>query len=211
MMALVSGRLRAAVLALLALPVCPWGFAQTTAARFDLIGPRIDVRVTRDGKTLPIASVPNLKAGDKLWLFPDLPRTQSVHYLLVAAFLRGTTNPPPDAWFTKIETWNKKVREEGITITVPDEAQQAILFLAPETGGDFTTLRSAVQGRPGVFVRASQDLAEAGFEQARIEKYLASIRQAPPSDRGHGSSVPCHPLAARDTPFRIRLACGAHV
>lgn len=182
MMAFVSGRLRAAVFALLALPFCPSLLAQTTAARFDLIGPRIDVRVTRDGKTLPIASVPNLKTGDKLWLFPDLPRTQSVHYLLVAAFLRGTTNPPPDAWFTKIETWNKKVREEGVTITVPDEAQQAILFLAPETGGDFTTLRSAVQGRPGVFVRASQDLAEAGFEQARIEKYLASIRQAAPGD-----------------------------
>ncbi|HEY2040970.1 MAG TPA: hypothetical protein VGG95_14965, partial [Edaphobacter sp.] len=110
------------------------------------------------------------------------PRTQSVHYLLVAVFLRGTTNPPPDKWFFKIETWNKKVREEGVTITVPDEAQQALLFLAPETGGDFATLRSAVQGRPGIFVRASQDLAEAGFEQARIEKYLAAIKTVPPGD-----------------------------
>jgi hypothetical protein len=182
MMAIFSGRLRGAFAASAGLLTAfSLSYAQT-AARFDLTGPRIDVRVTRDGKTLPIAAVPNLKAGDKLWLFPDLPRTQSVHYLLVAAFLRGTTNPPPDSWFTKIETWNKKVRQEGITITVPPEAQQAILFLAPETGGDFTTLRSAVQGRPGVFVRATQDLAEAGFEQARIEKYLASIRQAPPGD-----------------------------
>ncbi|HMG02726.1 MAG TPA: hypothetical protein VK596_06310, partial [Edaphobacter sp.] len=142
----------------------------------------MDVRVTRGDKTLPIAAVPNLKAGDKLWLFADLPRTQSVHYLLVAVFLRGTTNPPPEKWFFKIETWNKKVREEGATITVPDEAQQALLFLAPETGGDFVTLRSAVQGRPGIFVRASQDLTEAGFEQARIEKYLASIKVVPPGD-----------------------------
>ncbi len=183
MMAILSGRLRAAVIVASAalLSACS-SYAQTTAARFDLTGPHVDVRVTRDGKTLPIAAVPNLKPGDKLWLHPDLPPTQSVHYLLVAAFLRGTTNPPPDNWFTKIETWNKKVREEGVTITVPDEAQQAILFLAPETGGDFTTLRSAVQGRPGIFVRASQDLAEAGFEQARIEKYLASIRQRPAGD-----------------------------
>ncbi len=150
--------------------------------RFDLTGPRIEVHVTRGGTTLPIAQVPNLQAGDKIWLHPDLPPTQSVHYLLVAAFLRGTTNPPPDAWFFRIETWNKKVIEEGATITVPKEAQQVILFLAPETGGDFSTLRSAVRGRPGIFVRASQDLNEAGFEQARIEKYLASMKQVPPGD-----------------------------
>jgi hypothetical protein len=151
-------------------------------ARFDLVGPKIDVHVTRAGRTLPIAQVPNLQPGDKIWLHPDLPPTQSVHYLLVAAFLRGTTNPPPDNWFTEIQTWNKKVREEGVTITVPAEAQQVILFLAPETGGDFSTLRSAVRGRPGVFVRASQDLLEAGFEQARIEVYLANMRRVPPYD-----------------------------
>jgi hypothetical protein len=152
------------------------------AARFDLTGPPIDVHVTRGGRTLPIAQVPNLRPGDKIWLRPDLPPTQSVHYLLIAAFLRGSTNPPPDNWFTEIQTWNKKVRNEGVTITVPDEAQQVILFLAPETGGDFSTLRSAVRGRPGVFVRASQDLTEAGFEQARIETYLANIRRVPPDD-----------------------------
>ena len=82
----------------------------------------------------------------------------------------------------RIETWNKKVREEGVFVTVPAEAQQAVLFLAPETGGDFSTLKSAVRGRPGIFVRASQDLAEAGFEQARIERYLADIRRVPPAD-----------------------------
>src|SRR3984885_6614705 len=151
-------------------------------ARFDLAGPKVDVHVTLDGRPLPIAQVPNLLAGDKIWLRADLPPTQSVHYLLVAAFLRGTTNPPPDNWFFNIQTWNKKVREEGVTITVPAEAQQVILFLAPETGGDFSTLRSAVQGRPGVFVRASQDLLEAGFEQARIETYLANMRRVPPDD-----------------------------
>jgi hypothetical protein len=152
------------------------------AARFDLTGPKIEVRVTRGGKTLPIAVVPNLLPGDKLWVHPDLPTTQSAKYLLIVSFLRGTTNPPPDDWFTRIETWNKKVREEGVFVTVPAEAQQVILFLAPETGGDFSTLRSAVKGRPGIFVRASQDLAEAGFEQGRIERYIAEIKQVPPSD-----------------------------
>jgi hypothetical protein len=151
-------------------------------ARFDLIGPKIDVNVTRNGVTLPIASVPNLQGGDRLWVHPDLPASQSVHYLLICVFLRGNTNPPPDEWFTRIETWDRKVREEGTFITVPEEAQQAILLMAPETGGDFSTLKSAIKGRPGAFVRASQDLIEAGFEEARIEKYIAEIRKVPPSD-----------------------------
>src|ERR1035437_3514201 len=114
-------------------------------ARFDLVGPRIDVRVTRGSSTLPIAEVPNLQPGDKIWVKAELPASQSNHLLLIVAFLRGTTNEPPDNWFTKIETWDKKTLE-GTTITVPVEAEQAILFVAPETGGDFNTLRSAVKG-----------------------------------------------------------------
>ncbi len=151
-------------------------------ARFDLVGPKIDVRVTRDGVTLPIAAVPNLQAGDRIWIHPDLPPTQSVKYLLIVVFLRGTTNPPPPEWFTRVETWDKGVREEGTFVTVPKDAQQALMFLAPETGGDFSTLRSAVRGKPGAFVRASQDLLEAGFEEARIERYIADIRRVPPAD-----------------------------
>lgn len=151
-------------------------------ARFDLVGPRIDVQVTRGAVTLPIAAVPNLQPGDKLWIHADLPTSQSVHYLLVCVFLRGNTNPPPPDWFVRVETWNKKVQAEGAYITVPADAEQAVLLMAPETGGDFTTIRSAVMGRPGVFVRASQDLTIAGFEQARIEKYMVSIRNVPPSE-----------------------------
>src|SRR5260370_35083901 len=64
-------------------------------ARFDLAGPKVDVHVTRDHRTLPIAQVPNLLPGDKIWLHPDPPPTQPIHYLLVAAFLPATTNPPP--------------------------------------------------------------------------------------------------------------------
>ena len=174
-------------------------------ARFDLSGPHIDIHVTRAGVTLPIARVPNLQAGDQIWLHPDLPPTQSVHYLLIASFLRGTTNPPPDDWFTRVETWNKKVRQEGITVTVPEGAQQAILFLAPETGGDYSTLRSAVKGRPGIFVRASQDLAEAGFEQARIETYLASMKRVPPADSA--ALLDHSNLLARTLNLRPNLDC----
>ena len=177
-------RVRYLFLAVVLLGCVP--FALAADARFDLVGPKIDVRVTRGApgsqQTLPIASVPNLQPGDRLWIHPDLPPSQSVKYLLICTFLRGTTNPPPESWFFRVETWKKEVRDEGVFITVPAEAQQAVMFMAPETGGDFATLKSSVRGRPGVFVRASQDLNEAGFEQARIERYLADIRRVPPSD-----------------------------
>ncbi|MFZ0737798.1 MAG: hypothetical protein WBL70_09140 [Candidatus Acidiferrales bacterium] len=140
------------------------------------------MRVTRNGKTLPISAVANLQPGDRLWIHPDLPDGQSVHYLLIVAFLRGSTNPPPENWFTRLETWTKQAREEGIVVTVPEEAQQALLFLAPETGGDFGTLRSAVRGRPGVFVRASQDLNQASLDRSRLAKYLSEIRETSDSD-----------------------------
>src|SRR6185369_5070644 len=152
------------------------------SAAFDLAGPRIEVRVTRAGKTLPISRVPNLQAGDRLWIHPDLPDGESVRFLMIPSFLRGSTNPPPENWFTKVETWNKHVRQEGVVITVPPGAQQALIFLAPQTGGDFGTLRSAVRGKPGAFVRASKDLNQAKLDQSLLDKYLNAVREMTNSD-----------------------------
>src|ERR1700742_757551 len=87
--------------------------AHADAAPFDLAGPKVDVRVERKGATLPISAVPNLEPGDRLWIHPDFPDSQTVHYLLIVAFLRGSTNEPPENWFTRAETWNKKIRDEG--------------------------------------------------------------------------------------------------
>ena len=153
------------------------GFARPDNA-FDLTGPKIEIKVTRAGKTLGIADVPNLLPADRLWIHVDLPGDQAVHYLLVVAFLRGTTNPPPEDWFTRAETWNKQMIAEGIVVTVPKDAQQAILFLAPETGGDFSGLRTAVRSKPGVFVRAAQDLNQAGLDRTRADRYLDEIKDS---------------------------------
>jgi hypothetical protein len=71
---------------------------------------------------------------------------------------------------------------EGTTVIVPNEAEQALIFVAPETGGDFKTLRSAVKGKPGLFIRADVDLNEASFEQQRIERYLAAMKGLPAND-----------------------------
>jgi hypothetical protein len=174
-------------------------------AAFDLAGPRIEVRVTRAGKTLPISRVPNLQAGDRLWIHPDVPDGESVRFLMIPVFLRGSTNPPPDNWFTRVETWNKHVREEGVVITVPEGAQQALIFLAPQTGGDFGTLRAAVRGKPGAFVRASQDLNQASLDRSRLDKYLSAVREMSNSDAAalHDRSV----LLARSLNIKLDNDC----
>jgi hypothetical protein len=149
---------------------------------FDLAGPKVDVRVKRGDVTLPIGETPNLLPGDRLWIHPDFPESQTAHFVLIVAFLRGATNPPPPEWFTRVETWSHEAREEGVFVTVPEEAQQALLFLAPETGGDFGTLRKAVKSRPGTFVRAVQDLQAASGDRMRLDAYLAEVKETSQTD-----------------------------
>jgi hypothetical protein len=149
---------------------------------FDLAGPKVDVRVKRGEVTLPIAGTPNLLPGDRLWIHPDFPESQATRYVLIVAFLRGATNPPPPDWFTRVETWSRGAREEGVFVTVPAEAQQSLIFLAPETGGDFQTLRKAVRNRPGIFVRAVQDLQAASWERMRLDAYLAEVKETSQTD-----------------------------
>ncbi|HEX5432147.1 MAG TPA: hypothetical protein VFW83_09285, partial [Bryobacteraceae bacterium] len=174
-------------------------------AAFDLAGPKVDVHVKRSGVTLPISQVPNLQPGDRLWIHPDLPASQSTHFVLIIAFLRGATNPPPSDWFTRVETWNPNVRSEGVFVTVPSGAQQALLFLAPETGGDFNTLRNAVRGLPGSFVRAAQDLQAASWDRMRLESYLREVKFTALADPKTLRSRA--EMAARSLGIKINEAC----
>jgi hypothetical protein len=190
--------LYAVCLALLTLTAGP---VLAEPAPFDLVGPTLRVKVTHAGVTLPIAETPNLSAGDQLWIKADLPSAQSAHYLLVAAFLRGATNPPPENWFYKLETWNNKAAD-GLKIIVPRDAQQVLIFLAPQTGGDFKTLVDAVRGRPGAFVRASQDLNQATLDRSRLDVFLAAIRKAGPDELKAAS-----PLLARSLAIKFNAAC----
>jgi hypothetical protein len=119
-----ASRLRIFTLVFLLVP----GFLFADPAPFDLAGPKLEVKVIHAGKTLPISEVPNLSVGDQISIKTDLPPGQSVHYLLVAAFLRGATNPPPENWFFSSETWNSK-GSGGLKITVPkDEDDQQSLI-----------------------------------------------------------------------------------
>lgn len=147
--------------------------AQSTT--FDLAGPVLTMRVTRGTTTLPVGEVPSIRAGDRLEVKADLPADQSAHFVLVVAFLRGATNPPPKDWFFKAETWDKNPKKASLSITVPDGAEQAIAFMAPETGGGYNALVKAVRGRPGVFVRAAQDLFQASLDRARLETFVNGV------------------------------------
>jgi hypothetical protein len=179
--------------------------ARADAAPFDLTGPKLEVKVTRGDKTLPISQVPNLAPGDRVWIKADLPEGQSVHYLMVAAFLRGSTDSPPESWFFRQETWNRKSEDAGMTITVPEGAQQVLVFLAPVTGGDFRTLVNAVQGKPGQFVRASQDLNQAMLDRSRLDAYLAAVHSILANDPSKLKDAA--PLLARSLGMKVDDKC----
>jgi hypothetical protein len=179
--------------------------AQAAPEPFDLAGPTLEVSITRGAKTLPASEVPNLLTGDRLWIKADLPATQSAHYLMVAAFLSGSTNPPPETWFFPCKTWVGKCAQEGLTVTVPEGAQQVLLFLAPETGGDFKTVMGAVRGRPGAFVRTSQDLNQAELDRSRLERYLAAVRVL--NDADASKLAEAAPLLARSLAIKVDSKC----
>src|SRR6202043_3577200 len=179
--------------------------AQAAPAPFDLAGPILDVKITRGAQTLPASQVPNLAPGDRIWIKADFPATQSAHYLMVAAFLSGSTNPPPENWFFPCKTWTGKCAQDGLTVTVPEGAQQVLLFLAPQTSGDFRTLVSAVRGRPGAFVRTSQDLNQAALDRSRLARYLAAIRLL--SDADPSNLTEAAPLLARSLAIKVDPKC----
>jgi hypothetical protein len=179
--------------------------AHADPAPFDLAGPTIEVEVTRAGTTLPVSRVPNLVAGDRVWMKADLDARDSAHYVLVGAFLRGSTAPPPTSWFSRCDAWAGKCAAKGMTLTVPKEAEQLLVFLAPETGGDFTTLVNAVRGRPGVFVRAAHDLNQAGLDHSRLQSYLAAIRNLAEGDPARLKEVA--PLLSRSLGIKVDEKC----
>src|SRR5688572_2236534 len=174
-------------------------------APFDLKGPSLEVTVARDKTVLPIAQVPHLAAGDKLSIKADFPENQSEHYLLIVSFLRGPTNPPPKNWFFSCEAWKRACAEKGLNVTIPEGAQQALIFLAPEDGGDFRTLVNAVRGRPGAFVRATQDLNQATLDRSRLERYLSAIRRANAANPAVLKDTT--PLLARSLGIRVDEKC----
>nr|WP_162139991.1 hypothetical protein [Sphingomonas sp. Mn802worker] len=178
--------------------------ARAQGGAFDLTGPALQVSVTHHGAggetTLPLSQVPNLATGDRLRVAAVLPSDQGAHYRMVLAFLRGATNPPPEQWLSQARTW--KPKEAVIDVAVPAGAQQALVFLVPDTGGAFAAVRSAVRQRPGAFVRASQDLNQAMLDRTRLEMFVAQLR-------GHSAAEVAErsPVLAKSLAVKLDPAC----
>ncbi|MFC4594940.1 hypothetical protein [Sphingobium tyrosinilyticum] len=145
-------------------------------AAFDLPGPELSVSVSRAGRTLPIGKVPALATGDVVKIEANLPADQSIRYRLISAFLRGVTNPPPKSWIANAETWQQKEKKRILKLTVPDHARQLVLFMVPDTGGDLGTISDAIRGRPGEFVRVTQDINKASLDRSRLNAFIRGIR-----------------------------------
>src|SRR3546814_2145577 len=112
----------------------PWSQVQAAEpAPCDLSGTGLRVTVQRDGVTLPIDAVPTLEADDLLSIQADLPKDQGTKFLLLSAFLRGATNPPPEDWIRTVETWKRKDKDKTLWLQVPEGAKQLVLFFVPET------------------------------------------------------------------------------
>jgi len=174
-------------------------------APFDLAGPNLQITVTRGDHTLPIGEVPNLAPGDRVLIKAELPPTQSAHYLLIAAFLNGSTNPPPANEFFHCKAWTHPCQEQGLAVIVPKDAQQVMVFLAPETSGDYRTVVNAVRGRPGAFVRASQDLNQAMLDRSRLERYLVAIHAL--DQQSQSKLKDAAPLLARSLAIKVDEHC----
>ncbi|WP_445192274.1 hypothetical protein ACT009_17225 [Sphingomonas sp. Tas61C01] len=181
---------------------------------FDLVGPRLDVAVTRNGTTLPIDWVPNLAEGDLISIQLDQPPSGDERFRMVATFLRGAVARPPNGWFHDTVSGTRKGGK--LSLVVPKGAQQLALFVLPEKGGGANAIASAVRKQPGAFVRAVQELNQASLDRARLDTYLDTllkVERDDPGSVGGASQVLTRSLAIKlkaeclQQPAELQAAC----
>jgi hypothetical protein len=183
---------------------------EAAPSQFDLVGPRLDVAVTHNGETLPLAWVPNLAEGDRVSIRLDLPPAGSERFRLVAVFLRGAIERPPRDWFH--DTLSSKRGKAGdggnggdLSLVVPKGAQQLALFILPEKGGGADAVVSAVRKQPGAFVRAVQDLNQATLDRARLDTFLDVLLQAEREDPESVSAT--SQVLTRSLSIKLKAEC----
>lgn len=162
---------------------------QTSASTsFNVPGPLLQVNVHRGEETLPIYEVPSLQPGDVISVTSSFKEKEPVHWMLVSGFLRGATEPPPEKWFSEVDLWKHHNWNQPQRFTVPAGANQGLLFLAPDSGGGFSTLKNTVRRQPNLFLRVSQDMTRATAEQGRLNSFLDGMRSANPAGNPQSAS-----------------------
>lgn len=200
-----SLRLRLATPLALATLLCMAAPAAADPAPFELNGPDLKVEVKRGQQSLPIAQVPSLAEGDKLSIHAALPEDQGLKFLLVSAFLRGATNPPPKDWVSTASTWKSKEKDKALALTVPKGARQLVLLMVPDTGGAEGVLLDAVRGKPGEFVRAGQDLNQASLDHSRLTAFMGAIKAQDNTGPEYLRAVA--PVLARSLSIKLNEDC----
>lgn len=194
-----------AVTALIGASLAPLPLRAADPVPFDLPGPALRISVSRGDVTLPIGQVPSLAEGDRLTIRADFPDDQRARFLLVSTFLQGATNPPPKDWIRTVEPWRKKEKDRQLDLVVPKGARQLVLFLVPASGGASGAIADAVRGRPGEFVRASQELNQASLDRARLDGFMSAIQAQENSHPEYLRSVA--PTLARSLSMKLNEEC----
>jgi hypothetical protein len=177
--------------------------AHAASSSFDLVGPRLVVTVTHDGVSLPLEQVPNLAEGDRIAITLDLLPGSHERYRLVAGFLRGSVDRPPDDWFHEARSW--KPRDATLSLVVPKGAGQLALFIAPESGGSAKAIVGTVRKQPGAFVRAVQELNQASLDRARLDTFLGALQTAERKDPESVATI--SPILTRSLAIKLKAEC----
>lgn len=177
--------------------------ARPASSSFDLIGPRLAVTVTHDGVTLPLQQVPNLSEGDRISVKFDRPPGNGERYRIVAAFLRGAVVRPGKDWFAEAESW--KPRSAELSLTVPKDAQQLALLIAPEQGGSASAIIDTIRKQPGAFVRAVLELNQASLDRARLDTFLREIQRA--GQRNSATLATVSPTLTHSLSIKLKTEC----
>ena len=177
--------------------------AHAASSSFDLVGPRLVVTVTHDGVALPLERVPNLAEGDRIAITLDLLPGSHERYRLVAGFLRGSVDRPPDDWFHEAQSW--KPKDATLSLVVPKGAAQLALFIAPESAGSAKAITGTIRKQPGAFVRAVQELNQASLDRARLDTFLGALQTA---ERKNAESVATvSPILTRSLAIKLKAEC----
>jgi hypothetical protein len=179
------------------------------ASKFDILGASVDVRVTRDGTTLPATFVPYLKRGDTIEIsFPkgvQFSRSPRWH-LIVAYMYDDYVQHPPSFGISDSDlgrakagyTWKVPVKDDGTPI----------IFLVPENGNGkghgIPDARNAISelGNRGLLLRTASVSSSAQVKQSTLGLFLHSLSAIQPGEFANGRE---HVIAATQSLFGYDL------